>query len=133
MPSNIGYSSFTINGKPANGGTFKIGDDLECLLVVYGDNDGASIDFVVKNALTDSDGAAIINKSGTDGGTGQPITVLVQGNVLTAKFDITSPETANLPDGSEFFYGIQMRVGTRTQTIEEGKLTLSQDVVRKND
>ena len=133
MPSNIGYNSFTINGLKADGGNFKRGDDLECLLVVYGNNEGASIDFVAKSLITDSDDAAIVNKTGTDGGTGQAITVTVEGNTLVAKWNITSVETENFLDGVELIYGIQMRKGTKTQTIEEGSFKLSADVVRKND
>ena len=131
--SSVGYCSFTINGLPANGQTLKIGDDHECLLVVYGDNAGARIDFVVKSSIDDDDSAAIMNKYGVDGGTGQAINVDVTGNVLTASWTITSLETRNLPNDSSLIYGVQMLKTTKTKTLEEGSFKLSLDVVRKDD
>ena len=133
MSSSVGYSSFTINGLPANGQTLKIGDDHECLLVIYGDNAGARIDFVVKASIDDDDSAAIMNKYGVDGGTGQAINVDVTGNVLTASWTITSLETRNLPNDSSLIYGVQMLKTTKTKTLEEGSFKLSLDVVRKDD
>lgn len=133
MSSSVGYSSFTINGLPANGQTLKIGDDHECLLVIYGDNAGARIDFVVKSGIDDDDSAAIMNKYGIDGGTGQAINVDVTGNVLTASWTITSLETRNLPNDSSLIYGVQMLKTTKTKTLEEGSFKLSLDVVRKDD
>lgn len=133
MSSSVGYSSFTINGLPANGQTLKIGDDHECLLVIYGDNAGARIDFVVKASIDDDDSAAIMNKYGIDGGTGQAINVDVTGNVLTASWTITSLETRNLPNDSSLIYGVQMLKTTKTKTLEEGSFKLSLDVVRKDD
>lgn len=131
--SSVDYCSFTINGLPANGQTLKIGDDHECLLVVYGDNAGARIDFVVKSGIDDDDSAAIMNKYGIDGGTGQAINVDVTGNVLTASWTITSLETRNLPNDSSLIYGVQMLKTTKTKTLEEGSFKLSLDVVRKDD
>ena len=133
MSSSVGYCSFTINGLPANGQTLKIGDDHECLLVVYGDNAGARIDFVVKASIDDDDSAAIMNKYGVDGGSGQAINVDVTGNVLTASWTITSLETRNLPNDSSLIYGVQMLKTTKTKTLEEGSFKLSLDVVRKDD
>lgn len=133
MSSSVGYSSFTINGLPANGQTLKIGDDHECLLVIYGDNAGARIDFVVKASIDDDDSAAIMNKYGVDGGSGQAINVDVTGNVLTASWTITSLETRNLPNDSSLIYGLQMLKTTKTKTLEEGSFKLSLDVVRKDD
>jgi hypothetical protein len=133
MSSSVGYCSFTINGLPANGQTLKIGDDHDCLLVIYGDNTGARIDFVVKASIDDDDSAAIINKYGVDGGSGQAITVDVTGNVLTASWTITSLETRNLPNDSMLVYGVQMLKTTKTKTVEEGSFKLSLDVVRKDD
>lgn len=133
MSSSVGYSSFTINGLPANGQTLKIGDDHECLLVIYGDNAGARIDFVVKASIDDDDSAAIMNKYGVDGGSGQAINVDVTGNVLTASWTITSLETRNLPNDSSLIYGVQMLKTTKTKTLEEGSFKLSLDVVRKDD
>lgn len=133
MSSSVGYCSFTINGLPANGQTLKIGDDHECLLVIYGDNTGARIDFVVKASIDDADSAAIMNKFGTDGGSGTDILVDVIGNVLTASWTITSTETRNLPNDSLLVYGVQMLKTTKTKTVEEGSFKLSLDVVRKDD
>jgi hypothetical protein len=133
MSSSVGYCSFTINGLPANGQTLKIGDDHDCLLVIYGDNTGARIDFVVKASIDDDDSAAIMNKYGVDGGSGQAITVDVTGNVLTASWTITSLETRNLPNDSMLVYGVQMLKTTKTKTVEEGSFKLSLDVVRKDD
>ncbi len=133
MSSSVGYCSFTINGLPANGQTLKIGDDHECLLVIYGDNAGARIDFVVKASIDDDDSAAIMNKYGVDGGSGQAINVDVTGNVLTASWTITSLETRNLPNDSMLVYGVQMLKTTKTKTVEEGSFKLSLDVVRKDD
>lgn len=142
MSSSVGYCSFTINGLPANGQTLKIGDDHECLLVIYGDNAGARIDFVVKASIDDDDSAAIMNKYGVDdsaaimnidGGSGQAINVDVTGNVLTASWTITSLETRNLPNDSSLIYGVQMLKTTKTKTLEEGSFKLSLDVVRKDD
>lgn len=133
MSSSVGYCSFTINGLPANGQTLKIGDDHDCLLVIYGDNTGARIDFVVKASIDDDDSAAIMNKYGVDGGSGQAITVDVTGNVLTASWTITSLEIRNLPNDSMLVYGVQMLKTTKTKTVEEGSFKLSLDVVRKDD
>lgn len=133
MSSSVGYCSFTINGLPANGQTLKIGDDHECLLVIYGDNAGARIDFVVKASIDDADSASIMNKFGTDNVAGTDILVDVVGNVLTASWTITSTETRNLPNDSLLVYGVQMLKTAKTKTVEEGSFKLSLDVVRKDD
>ena len=119
------YYRFTIDEIPADGQSLKRGDDHVCSLTVYGAGlTGSTVRFVVKEKISDSDGAALINKSAT---------VTVTGNVLTGIFAIASIETASLPDaGMSLIYGLQILTGGLTTTLEEGKISIQADIVRTN-
>jgi len=119
------YSRFTINESPADGQKLKRGDDHSCLLIIYGAGlTGSIVRFVAKENISDSDAAAIFNKTAT---------VTVSGNVLTGVWLIDSVETASLPDaGMSLIYGLQIVTGGKVTTLEEGAISVDADIVRTN-
>ena len=119
------YSRFTIDDEKADGQSLKAGKDYVCQIIIQGANQtGATLKFLAKKLITDSDSAAILTV------TGAAMVTTIGTNSLTATFAISGADTDNLENGLSLIYGIQRTIGTQDVVVEEGKLKIEASVIK---